>query len=325
MPIAEQLAQNAGLRAGQSVLDVATGTGNAALAAARCGCEVTGVDYVEELLERGRIRAAAEGFQIEFTEGDAERLPYPDASFDSVLSCVGVMFTPDQERAAGELVRVCRPGGTIALANWTPTSFVGAIFRAVTRHVPPPAGVKPPGLWGTEERLRELFADAISDLQVQRREFVFRFRSGDEFVDFFRAWYGPVHKAFGALDDSGPRAAVRRPARGRRRVRSRAGTVRGAAVGVPRGHRDAALSRHSRAGARERPTASATSAREVTPSLAKTLARWPSTVFSARNSRLAISRFVRPSATCSAISRSRRLRCESVRRPSWRRARALTR
>ena len=203
VPIAEQLAQNAGLRAGQSVLDVATGTGNAALAAARCGCEVTGVDYVEELLERGRTRAAAEGFQIEFTEGDAERLPYPDASFDSVLSCVGVMFTPDQERAAGELVRVCRPGGTIALANWTPASFVGAIFRAVTRHVPPPAGVKPPGLWGTEERLRELFAGAISDLRVQRREFVFRFRSGDEFVDFFRAWYGPVHKAFGALDDTG--------------------------------------------------------------------------------------------------------------------------
>ena len=188
---------------------------------------------------------------------------------------------------------------------------MGAIFRAVTRHVPPPAGVKPPGLWGTEERLRELFAGAISDLRVQRREFVFRFRSGDEFVDFFRAWYGPVHKAFGALDDTGREQLYADLLA----VAAEFDREPGPSVALPSEYLEVVAtrrcSRHSRAGARERPTASATSARDATPSLAKTLARWPSTVFSARNSRLAISRFVRPSATCSAISRSRRLRCES--------------
>jgi SAM-dependent methyltransferase len=201
--IAERLVDAADLRAGTTVLDVATGSGNAALAAARCGCEVTGVDYVPELLERGRVRAAAEGLQVEFVEGDAESLPFPEASFDAVLSCLGVMFTPDQERAAAELLRVCRPGGTIALANWTPSSFVGAMFRTVARHVPPPAGVKPPGLWGTEERLGELLGDAVSQLTATRRVFVFRFRSPDDFARFFRAKYGPVHKAFEALDEAG--------------------------------------------------------------------------------------------------------------------------
>jgi SAM-dependent methyltransferase len=136
--MAERLAVAADLQAGERVLDVATGTGNAALAAARCGCQVTGVDYVPELLERGRTRAAAEGLQVEFVEGDAEQLAFPDGSFDTILSCLGVMFTPDQERAAAELLRVCRPGGTIALANWTPSSFIGELFRTVARHVPPP-------------------------------------------------------------------------------------------------------------------------------------------------------------------------------------------
>jgi SAM-dependent methyltransferase len=150
-----------------------------------------------------RARAAAEGLEVAFEEGDAERLSFPDASFDAVLSCLGVMFTPDQEQAAAELVRVCRPGGTIALANWTPTSFVGQIFRTVVKHVPAPPGVKPPGLWGTEERLRELLGPAVSQLTVRQRQFVFRFRSPDDFVQFFRANYGPVHKAFLALDDAG--------------------------------------------------------------------------------------------------------------------------
>jgi SAM-dependent methyltransferase len=203
VPMAEGLAQNAGLRAGDRVLDVATGSGNAALAAARCGCDVTGIDYVPALLERARARAAAEGLEIEFAEGDAEHLAFPDASFDAVLSCLGVMFTPDQEQAAAELVRVCRPGGTIGLVNWTPAGFIGQLLRTVGKHVPPPAGVRPPPQWGTEERLRELLGDAVSRLDIQRRTFVFRFRSPDAFATFFRDNYGPVHKAFGALDEAG--------------------------------------------------------------------------------------------------------------------------
>jgi ubiquinone/menaquinone biosynthesis C-methylase UbiE len=185
------------------VLDVATGTGNAAIAAARCGCTVAGVDYVEALLERGRERAAAEGLSVTFIEADAEHLPFPDASFDAVLSCVGVMFTPDHEQAAAELVRVCRPGGTFALANWTPAGFVGQMFRTVAAHVPPPPGLQPPGLWGTLEHLEQLLGHALQELTAARREFVFRFRSPAEFVDVFRHYYGPVRKAFDALDQTG--------------------------------------------------------------------------------------------------------------------------
>jgi SAM-dependent methyltransferase len=203
VPMAEELAQAAGLRAGDRVLDIATGSGNAALAAARCGAQVTGVDYVPSLLERGRVRAAAEGLEVEFEEGDAEDLRYADASFDAVLSALGVMFAPDQERAAAELVRVCKPGGTIGLVNWTPEGFIGQLLRTVGRHVPPPAGVRPPTQWGTEERLRELLGDQVSRLDIRRRSFVFRFRSAEEFADFFRDNYGPVHKAFGALDEAG--------------------------------------------------------------------------------------------------------------------------
>jgi ubiquinone/menaquinone biosynthesis C-methylase UbiE len=140
---------------------------------------------------------------VRFAEADAEDLPYADGEFDAVLSCLGVMFAPDQERAAAELVRVCRPGGTIALANWTPTSFVGGILRTVGKHVPPPAGVRPPSQWGTEERLRELLGDAVSDLRITRREFVFRFRSPEEFTRFFKDNYGPTLKAFEALDEAG--------------------------------------------------------------------------------------------------------------------------
>ena len=203
VPMAELLVESAVLRAGDAVLDVATGTGNAAIAAARRGCEVTGVDYVEALLERGRERAAAEGLNVTFTEGDAEDLPYPDDTFDAVISCVGVMFTRDHEQAAAELVRVCRPGGTIALASWTPTGFVGAMFRTVAAHVPPPAGLRPPGLWGTREHLEQLLGEAVSELTLARRQFVWRFRSPTEFVEVFRSYYGPVRKAFDALDERG--------------------------------------------------------------------------------------------------------------------------
>jgi SAM-dependent methyltransferase len=199
--IAEQLADGADLRAGDTVLDVATGSGNAALAAARCGCRVTGVDYVPALLERGRLRAEAEGLEVRFQLGDAERLPFEDGDFDAVLSCLGVMFTPDHEQAASELVRVCRPGGTIAVANWTPTSFVGGMFRTVSAHVPPPAGLQPPGLWGTEERVRELLGSAVTELRFTPRRFTFRFRSPVDFVDFFRDHYGPVRRAFEAAEN----------------------------------------------------------------------------------------------------------------------------
>ncbi len=199
--IAERLVEAADLRAGSTVLDVATGSGNAALAAARADCDVTGLDYVPELLERGRLRAAAEGLDVTFVDGDAERLPFADASFDAVLSCLGVMFTADQERAAGELLRVARPGATIALANWTPTGFIGDLLRTVGRHVPPPAGLRPPVAWGTEERLVELLGDGVADLALNTQSFVFRFASADGFVDFFRANYGPVHKAFEALGE----------------------------------------------------------------------------------------------------------------------------
>lgn len=200
--IAEQLVDAADLAAGSTVLDVATGSGNAALAVARSGCTVTGIDYVPELLERGRLRARAEGFDIEFVAGDAEDLQFPDASFDAVVSILGVMFAADQARAAAELLRVSRPGGTIALANWTPSSFVGEMFRTVARHVPPPAGVRSPLEWGTEQRLDELLGDGVSELLVRPRTFVFRFRSPDEFVDFFRTNYGPVHTAFAKLDEA---------------------------------------------------------------------------------------------------------------------------
>jgi ubiquinone/menaquinone biosynthesis C-methylase UbiE len=182
------------------VLDVATGSGNAAIAAARLGCEAVGVDYVPALLERGRERAAAEGLEIELIEGDAEALPFEDASFDAVTSVFGSMFAPDHAKAASELLRVTRPGGTIALASWTPAGFIGELFRTVGAHVPPPAGVQSPMLWGTEEHLRRLFGDGVCSLEVEERTFTFRFRSAEEFVSFFRQWYGPTLKAFAALE-----------------------------------------------------------------------------------------------------------------------------
>jgi SAM-dependent methyltransferase len=199
--MSENLVQAADLSAGSRVLDVATGTGNAAIAAARCLCTVTGLDYVPELLERGRARAAAEHLPVDFAEGDAEALPYQDGEWDAVLSVVGVMFAPDQERTAAELTRVCRSGGTIALANWTPDGFIGDLFRTIGRRVPPPPGVRAPAEWGSEPRLRELFGDRVRDLRITRREFVFRFRSPEDLADYFLTHYGPTLKAFEALDE----------------------------------------------------------------------------------------------------------------------------
>ena len=207
--VSEQLCEAVDLRAGWEVLDVATGSGNTALAAARRFCEVTGVDYVPALLERGRERSAAGQLPVEFLEGDAEALPFPDASFDAVLSTFGVMFAPDQERAAAELLRVCRPGGKIGLANWTPDGFFAENSRTVGAHVPPPPGLRPPTRWGTEEGLRELFADQISALQVERRTLVQRFRSPQHWLEIFRTYFGPVAQAFEAVGPQGEEALAR--------------------------------------------------------------------------------------------------------------------
>jgi SAM-dependent methyltransferase len=198
--VAEQLCDTADLHAGWRVLDVATGSGNAAIAAARLGCSAVGVDYVPALLEVGRMRAAAEGLSVELLPGDAEALPFPDAAFDAVTSVFGSMFAPDHRQAAAELLRVCRPGGTIALASWTPDGFIGDLFRTVGAHVPPPPGVHSPMLWGTEAHLRELFGEGIASLEVTERTFTWRFRSAEDFVAFFRLWYGPTLKAFAALE-----------------------------------------------------------------------------------------------------------------------------
>ena len=205
----ERLCEAVDLRSGDTVLDVATGSGNTAISAARRFCEVTGMDYVPELIEQARERAEAERLDVGFEVGDAEHLPYPDASFDVVLSTVGVMFAPDQEKAAGELLRVCRPGGKIGLANWTPDGFIGQMFRTIGAHVPPPPGIKPPPAWGTEERLRELFGEGISSLETRRRSYVFRHPSAGYFVGYFRDYYGPTLKAFESLDATGRDALAR--------------------------------------------------------------------------------------------------------------------
>ena len=204
--ISENLADAADLRAGSRVLDVAGGSGNTALAAARTGAEVVSLDYVPSLLERSRARAAAEGLRYQTVVGDAEAMPFDDASFDAVISAVGVMFAPNHERTAGELLRVTRPGGTIALANWCPDSFIGLMFRTTAQHVPQPAGLQPPGLWGTEGHPRSLFGEGVSEYRFERKTYTFRYRSPEHFVETFRTWYGPTHKAFAALDEDGQKA-----------------------------------------------------------------------------------------------------------------------
>ncbi len=201
--VSELLADAADLRAGWHVLDVACGNGNATLAAARSGAHALGVDYVPELLEDGRGRALAEGLDVEFRLGDAEDLPVPDASFDAVLSVFGTMFAPDHRRTADEVIRVTRPGGTVALASWRPDGFLGEMFRVITRHVPGPPGVASPLLWGTEQHLADLFGDAAAELRSVERTCTWRFTAPGEFTDFFRRWYGPTLKAFEALDEAG--------------------------------------------------------------------------------------------------------------------------
>ena len=205
--VGENLAESLDLRAGQKVLDVAAGNGNATLAAARRWCDVTSTDYVQALLDRGRQRAEADGFDVAFRIADAEDLPFPDETFDAVVSTFGVMFTPDQSRAAAELARVCRPGGRIGLANWTPDGFVGQLFKTIGKHRPPPAGVKSPAIWGTRDWLEASFAP--SRVVAQPRAFVFRYLSAQHFLDTFRAFYGPALKAFEALDETGRDALAR--------------------------------------------------------------------------------------------------------------------
>ncbi len=200
--VGESLCESLDLRAGQRVLDVAAGNGNATLAAARRWCDVVSTDYVPTLLERGRMRAGAEGLPVQFEQADAENLPYSDHSFDVVMSTFGVMFTPDQNKAAAEMARVCKPGGRIGLANWTPDSLVGQIFKTLGKYLPPPAGVKPPALWGTEARLHELFGEHIDAISIERRNFMFRYHSAAHWLEIFRSFYGPMHKAFAALDDN---------------------------------------------------------------------------------------------------------------------------
>ena len=197
--VGEMLCEAVDLRSGQRVLDVAAGNGNATLAAARRFADVVSTDYVGALLERGRERAAAERLPVTFQEADAENLPFADASFDAVLSTFGVMFTPDQERAARELTRVCRPGGKIGLANWTPESFIGRLFKTLGKYLPPAPGVKSPALWGNREHLQALFG-AQATVAAQSRQFVFRYHSAAHWLEIFRDYYGPVLKAFAALD-----------------------------------------------------------------------------------------------------------------------------
>jgi len=197
--VGETLCEAVDLRSGQRVLDVAAGNGNATLAAARRFAEVVSTDYVPALLERAAERAKAERLTVTFRQADAEALPFDDASFDVVLSTFGVMFTPDQQQAARELLRVCRPGGKIGLANWTPDSFIGQLFKTIGKHVPPPAGVKSPALWGSKPHLDGLFGSQAT-IAATQRQFTFRYRSPAHWLEVFGTYYGPVFKALGALE-----------------------------------------------------------------------------------------------------------------------------
>jgi SAM-dependent methyltransferase len=203
--VGEELCEAIDIRAGQKVLDVAAGNGNATLAAARRWCDVVSTDYVPSLLDRGRLRAGADGLSVEFSEADAEALTFGDKTFDVVVSTFGVMFTPNQDTAAAELLRVCRSGGKIGLANWTPEGFIGQIFKTLGKYLPPPAGVKSPALWGTEVRIKEMFGPSAASIDIERRNFNFRYRSPEHFLDIFRSFYGPMLKAFAALDQTNQR------------------------------------------------------------------------------------------------------------------------
>jgi len=198
--VGESLAEAADIRAGERVLDVAAGNGNATLAAARRFAAVTSTDYVPELLDKGRARAAAEGLQVNFRTADAEDLPFGDGSFDAALSTFGAMFTPDHTRPAREMLRVVRSGGRIGLSNWTPEGFIGQLFKVIGTYIPAPAGLKSPALWGTEPHIVELFGAQATDIRAVRKNFNFRYRSAAHWIQIFRDFYGPTHKAFAALD-----------------------------------------------------------------------------------------------------------------------------
>jgi ubiquinone/menaquinone biosynthesis C-methylase UbiE len=204
--VGESLAEALDLPVDSSVLDVASGNGNATLAFARRWCDVTSTDYVDTLLAAGRERARAEALDVRFQIADAEDLPFEDDRFDAVISSFGVMFTPNQKKAAAEVVRTCRPGGKIGLANWTPESFIGALFKTLGRHIAPPAGVKSPALWGDGAWVQDVFGPHTAQIDSSAKNFVFRYRTPEHFVDFFRTYYGPVHKAFQALDPDGQAA-----------------------------------------------------------------------------------------------------------------------
>ena len=200
--ISERLCENLDLQPGERVLDIASGSGNVALAAARRFCDATGTDYVPDLLDRGRMRAEAEGLPVNFEVADAENLPYDDASFDVVTSVIGVMFAPDQQQAAQEMLRVCRSGGKIGMANWTPESFAGDLFKIVAKHVPPPPGMTPPTVWGTEDGLKNLLGDGVESVQINRHHYSLRYWSVDHFIDFHRTYFGLIKAAYEALDAS---------------------------------------------------------------------------------------------------------------------------
>ena len=198
--VGERLCETLDLRSGQRLLDVAAGNGNVSLAAARRFCDVVSTDYVQDLLDRGQQRAEVDGLDITFQEADAENLPFETESFDVVTSSFGVMFTPDQMAAASEMARVCRSGGKIGMANWTPDSFIGHLFKTIGKHLPPPAGLKSPALWGTEERLSELFGASAESITLNKETYVWRYKSPEHWVNMWRAIYGPLNKAFAALD-----------------------------------------------------------------------------------------------------------------------------
>lgn len=202
----ENLCETMDISSGETVLDVAAGNGNATLAAARRYCRVTSTDYVQELLDQGKTRANVEGWHIEYQQADAEKLPFANTYFDNVVSTFGVMFAPNQAQAAAEMLRVCRPGGKIGLANWTPDGFIGRLFKIVGSYVAPPAGVQSPAAWGTQEFLQKHFGDAADDIVVTTKSYVFRYLSTEHWLDIFRNYYGPVHKAFGALSSEQQRA-----------------------------------------------------------------------------------------------------------------------
>ena len=208
--VGESLAEAADVRAGERVLDVAAGNGNATLAAARRFARVTSTDYVPALLEKGKLRAKAEGLSVDFEVADAEALPFEDASFDVVLSTFGAMFTPDHRRPAKEMLRVLRDGGRIGLANWTPAGFIGELFKVIGTHLPPPTGLKSPALWGTEPHIVALFGCEAADIRCEHKQFNFRYRSSSHWLQVFRDFYGPTHKAFAALDPIGQAALSRR-------------------------------------------------------------------------------------------------------------------